>query len=191
VRFPESIPVFAKEGGILPLDARKHTNSIDEPDKLKIMIFNGDGEYTLREDGGETKFRTKAEEGKQTVFFEASQGVIKRKVTLEFRNIKDGEVRVYADGTPVEAELHIDEFTSVSFEVLPSVAYTAEVLYKDDAHEYRNERFLWALTRINLSMVNKGEMWKWRFLDDKELMRNIMTAEYLTENEKILLTEGW
>jgi hypothetical protein len=40
-------------------------------------------------------------------------------------------------------------------------------------------------------MSNKDKIWRCINLDDKELMRNIMTAEYLTENEKILLTEGW
>jgi hypothetical protein len=191
VRFMESIPVFAKSGAIVPLDARKNTNSIAEPDKLKVMVFNGDGEYTLREDSGETKFRTKAEEGKQTVFFEASNDAPERRITLEFRNIKEGEVCVFADGVPVEADIHIDEFTSVSFEVLPSVAYTAEVAYTYDAREYRNDRLVWALTRISLPMSNKDKIWRCINLDDKELMRNIMTAEYLTENEKIRLTEGW
>ena len=191
VRFMESIPVLAKAGGILPLDARKHTNSIKEPDKLKVMIFNGDGEYTLREDSGETSFRTKAEAGKQTVFFEASRGTADRIITLEFRNIKDGSVCVYADGEPVEADLHIDEFVSASFKALPGVAYTAEIAFTANEREYRNSRFAWALTRILVPLNEKRKIWEWRELDDKELMRNIMTSTVLTENEKIRLTEGW
>ena len=172
----------------LSLDAG---NGCDNPEKLEIRIYNGDGEYTLREDGGETKFRTKAEEGAQTVFFEAEPGVAERRITLEFRNIKDGSVCVYADGEPVEADLHIDEFVSVSFEALPGVAYTAEVAYKSDAHAYRNERYLWALTRLELSNREKEKLWRLRELDDKELMRTVMTWEGLTENEKIRLTEAW
>ncbi len=191
VRFAESLPVLAKAGGIVPLDARKHTNSIQEPDKLRVMLFCGDGEYTLREDSGETRFITKAEEGKQTVFFEASHGTVKRGVTLEFRNIKDGEVRVYADGVPVEAELHIDEFVSASFEVLPDVAYTVEVEFTFDEREYRTSRYLWALSRLELTTSAKAELWRLHELDDKELMRSIMTMEGLTQNEKIRLTEGW
>ena len=191
VRFAESIPVFAKAGGIIPLDARKHTNDISEPDKMRIMVFNGEGEYMLREESGETKFCAKAEAGKQAVFFEASHGVIKRKVTLEFRNVKDGEVRVYADGEPVEADVHIDEFVSATFDVQPGVAYTAEVQFSTDARAYRNNRYLWALSRIEQPISVKAKLWSLRELDDKELMRSIMTCDDLTENEKIRLTEGW
>ncbi|MBQ8862865.1 MAG: alpha-xylosidase [Clostridia bacterium] len=191
VRFMESIPVFAKAGGIVPLDARKHTNSIAEPDKLKVMVFNGNGEYTLREESGETCFASKAEAGKQTLCFKASEGTCERCVKLEFRNIKDGEVRVFADGVPVEAELHIDEFVSAAFDTVPGVEYTAEVEFKADTREYRNERYLWALTRLELSNREKEKLWRLRELDDKELMRTVMTWEGLTENEKIRLTEAW
>ena len=191
VRFMESIPVFAKAGAIVPLDARKNTNSIAEPDKLKVMVFNGNGAYTLREDGGETRFASKAEEGKQTLAFVADEGTVGRRVTLEFRNVQDGEVTVLAGGAPIDADVRADDFVSVSFDVVPGTEYTAEVAYKYDAREYRNNRLAWALTRISLQMSNKDRIWRCIHLDDKELMRTVMTAEYLTENEKIRLTEGW
>ena len=191
VRFMESIPVFAKAGGIIPLDARKHTNSIAEPDKLKVMVFNGDGEYTLREDSGETRFCTKAEAGKQTLSFKASEGTCVRRMKLEFRKVKDGAVRVLADGVPVETDIHVDEFVSVAFNATPGVEYTAEVEFTADAREYRNGRIAWALTRIGVAMPIKNKVWSLTDLDDKEIMRSIMTMEGLTENEKIRLTEGW
>jgi alpha-glucosidase (family GH31 glycosyl hydrolase) len=191
VRFMESIPVFAKEGAIVPLDARKNTNSIAEPDKLRVMVFNGDGAYTLREDSGETRFSSKASDGKQTLTFTADEGTVGRRVTLEFRNVKDGEVTVYAGGKAIEADVRADDFVSVSFDAVPGTEYTVEVAYTYGAREYRNDRLVWALTRLSLPMSNKDRIWKWASLDDKELMRNIMTAEYLTENEKIRLTEGW
>jgi hypothetical protein len=191
VRFMESIPVFAKAGGIVPLDARKHTNSIAEPDKLKVLVFNGDGKYTLREENGETCFRTSAEAGKQTLAFTAGEGPCERRVTLEFRNIKDGEVCVLANGVSVDADIHIDEFVCATFDTVPGVEYTVEVIYTADAREYCNERYLWALTRLELSNREKEKLWRLRELDDKELMRRIMTWEGLTENEKIRLTESW
>jgi hypothetical protein len=187
----ESIPVFAKAGAIVPLDARKNTNSIAEPDKLKVMVFNGNGAYTLREDGGETRFASKAVEGKQTLAFVADEGTAGRRVTLEFRNVQDGEVTVLAGGAPIDADVRADDFVSVSFDVAPGTEYTAEVAYTYDAREYRNNRLAWALTRISLQMSNKDRIWRCIHLDDKELMRTVMTAEYLTENEKIRLTEGW
>ena len=112
-------------------------------------------------------------------------------MTLEFRNIKDGNVCVYADGVPVESELHVDEFVSVSLDAKPNIEYKAEITFKANAREYRNIRLAWALTRIPISIKEKDKIWKWRELDDKELMRNIMTSQVLTDNEKIRLTESW
>jgi hypothetical protein len=155
------------------------------------MVFNGDGAYTLREDSGETRFCSKAEAGKQTLAFKADEGTAARRITLEFRNVKDGEVTVYAGGNAIEADVRADNFVSVSFDAVPGTEYTVEVAYTYCAREYRNDRLVWALTRLSLPMSNKDRIWKWASLDDKELMRNIMTAEYLTENEKIRLTEGW
>ncbi|MBQ9746323.1 MAG: alpha-xylosidase [Clostridia bacterium] len=191
VRFTESIPVFAKAGGFLPLDARKHTNSIAEPEKLRVMAFNGNGEYTLREESGETKFAAKAEAGKQIFTVKADGGCIARSVKLELRNVKEGEVCVYAGGKAVEFELHADEFVSVTFDVQPGAEYTVEAVFGEDAHRYRNDRYLWALTRLEIANSEKEKLWRLRELGDKELMRSIMTSQVLTENEKIRLTEGW
>jgi len=191
VRFKESIPVFAKAGAIVPLDARKRTNSIAEPNNMRVMVFNGDGSYTLREDSGETRFASKAEDGKQRLTFKADAGTISRRVTLEFRNVKDGEVAVFANGTPIEADVRADEFVSVSFDAAPGTEYIAEASFAYDEREYRNNRFAWALTRITAPMTLKNKIWRYKDLDDKELMRSIMTTEGLTENEKIRLTEGW
>ncbi len=110
---------------------------------------------------------------------------------LEFRNVKDGAVRVLADGAPVETDIHVDEFVSVAFDATPGVEYTAEVEFAADAREYRNGRIAWALTRIGVAMPIKNKVWSLTDLDDKEIMRSIMTMEGLTENEKIRLTESW
>ena len=74
---------------------------------------------------------------------------------------------------------------------IPSVEYTVEVEFEENAREYRNDRFLKALTQIEIDNVYKGLLRKKRNLDDKELIREIMVDEALTENEKILLTEAW
>ncbi len=192
VRFMDSIPVLAKEGGFFVLDARKHTNNIDVPDTLKVMAFNGNGEYTLREDGVNTRFCAEGAEGKQITRIEASEGAITRKIALEMRNIKKGKVSVFANGAPADADVREDEYLTVTLaEVLPSVEYTVEVEYEQSAREYRDDRFLKALTQIEIDNVYKDSLWKKRSLDDKELLREIMTDEMLAANEKILLTEAW
>ena len=193
VRFRESIPVLAKAGGFFPLDGRKHTNSIDLPDYLRVMAFNGNGEYTLREDGAGTHFCSEASEGKQTVRIKASEGSIPRKITLEMRNIKNGKVAVYADGALISADVRGDEYTTVTLEnVLPNVEYTVVAEYMPDARAYRDARYLEALTHIEVDNIYKKKLWELHEIEsDKELLRAIMADEVLTENEKIRLTEAW
>lgn len=50
----DDIAVFARLGSILPLDARKSGNEIDNPNELDLHIFAGaDGSYSLAEDASE------------------------------------------------------------------------------------------------------------------------------------------
>ncbi len=50
----ENIPVFAKKGTILPLDAREIGNRIDNPKELDLYIFTGEAaNFRLAEDGEE------------------------------------------------------------------------------------------------------------------------------------------
>ncbi len=193
VRFMDSIPVLAKKGGFFPLDGRKHTNSIDTPDYLRVMAFNGNGEYTLHEDGANTSFCAEEGEGKQTVRIKASEGSVARKITLEMRNIKNGKVTAFADGAPISADVRGDAYTTVTLEsVLPNVEYTVVVDYTPDARAYRDARYLEALTHVEVDNVYKSKLWNLHEIDsDKELLRTIMADEVLTDNEKIRLTEAW
>ena len=157
------------------------------------MTFNGNGEYTLREDGAGTHFCSEASEGKQTVRIKASEGSIPRKITLEMRNIKNGKVTVYANGALIPADVRGDEYTTVTLEnVLPNVEYTVVAEYMPDARAYRDARYLEALTHIEVDNIYKKKLWELHEIEsDKELLRAIMADEVLTENEKIRLTEAW
>lgn len=48
------IPVLAKEGAIIPLDGRTEGNDCGLPDTLEILVYRGNGHFTLYEDDGET-----------------------------------------------------------------------------------------------------------------------------------------
>lgn len=52
LREMENIPVLIKAGGILPLSAEKG-NSVRNPKAMEIRAYEGNGEYTLYEDGAE------------------------------------------------------------------------------------------------------------------------------------------
>ena len=192
VRFLDTIPVLAKEGGFFVLDTKKHTNDISAPTHLQVMAFNGNGEYLFREDEAVTAFTAKAENGKQTVSVRASEHAITRKMTLELRNITDGNVTVYADGEKIDADVNADGYLIVTLdEVKPNVTYTVDVEFEYCARAYRNARYLSALTRIEAGTDYKDMLWNLREKDDAVLRAAILLDAVLTENEKIRLTESW
>lgn len=49
-----SIPVLAKDGAIIPLAINDRTNNYSNPEEIEILIYRGNGLFTLYEDDGET-----------------------------------------------------------------------------------------------------------------------------------------
>ena len=192
VRFIDTIPVLAKEGGFFVLDTRKHTNEIATPDHLRVMAWNGNGEYLFREDGAVTTFTSSLEEGKQAVTVKASENAITRKMTLELRGIPTGDVSVYANGEKIDADVNADGYLTVTLdEVRPDVLYTVEATFIEDAKAYRNARLIDALTRIEIGTNYKNRVWEHREESDAAVKGFILLDPVLTDNEKIKLTESW
>ena len=50
----ESIPVLAKEGAIIPMSAHSETNDWSNPSDMQLMIYSGNGSFSMYEDDGET-----------------------------------------------------------------------------------------------------------------------------------------
>ncbi len=106
VRPYESIPVLAREGGVFVTSGDDNGNSLENPTKLCLDIFNGNGTYTLYEDkdGKEaaTTVTNVASEGIQTTTVRVcgDRGVVpaKREYLLRFPNIATGSVKVISDG---------------------------------------------------------------------------------------------
>ena len=198
VRYMDSIPVLAKEGGFFVLDGRKHTNSVELPDVLNVMTFNGNGAYTLREDNEkgrmETSFVSSAAEGKQTVEIKAlgDECVASRKMNLEFRNIDKGTVRVYENGTLIDVRVKTDGFVTVMLpEVVLGNTYTVEVEYTANEKRFR-KRLVEALAHIECKNAVKDSILRgtWE-LSEQDTLRAIREREDLTQNEKIYMTEEW
>lgn len=92
----DNIAIFAKEGSILPLDAREKGNKIDNPDMFDLYIFTGNGgEFTLAEDFEETVEYT-PEKWRFTKYIGAERQLASGERVYEFKilacenTIKDG-----------------------------------------------------------------------------------------------------
>ena len=135
VRPYESIPVLAKAGGVFVTSEDNNGNSLDNPVKLCLDIFNGNGSYTLYEDkdGKEatTTVTNTETEGKQTttVSVRGDRGVVptKREYLLRFPNIATGEVKVISDGQ-VAYEFDDNDMVTVTVKGAKK-DFTVEVTY--------------------------------------------------------------
>ena len=199
VRWLDTIPVLAKAGSFFLLDGRHHTNSVANPDRMNVMVFNGNGEYTLHEDleGSwmHTHFTSCEDCGKQTVTLRAEGDfnvVPQRAYRLEFRNIPDGEVTVYANGVKVDVETDVGEYLSV---LLPASAsnteYRVEVVYNRTEEEYRISRLLYSMMRFeNDHHVKSVIRRKLTACESKEeFIQAVNESAELTKNEKKRLVE--
>ncbi|MGN0531635.1 MAG: TIM-barrel domain-containing protein [Eubacterium sp.] len=64
----DSFPVLAKEGAIIPMSADKG-NKVDNPQKMEIWAFSGNGEFTLVEDNSKTDFAQHLCKTKMTISY--------------------------------------------------------------------------------------------------------------------------
>lgn len=195
IRYMNSIPVLAKEGGFFVLDGRKHTNSIELPDALTVMAFNGNGEYTLYEDSKQgrmaTRFVSEEKDGKQTVSILASGDVCvsERSVRLELRNIRKGTVKAFADGEALEVSVKTDGCLIVTIPcVRPGVTYTVEAEIVSDERAER-KRFFEFLTRVEITHAEKDEILHACRMGKDAIVDAIAACKGLTENEKLYLME--
>ena len=110
------------------------------------------------------------------MFIESTENSIERSIKIEFRNITDASVFVLADGKPIEAEVRSDDFLTVTIPcVLPGVIYVVETEFKEDHRKYRDDKFVKALSCLEIPTSIKNELWELHDIDDdKEFMRSIM-----------------
>lgn len=120
----ESIPVFAKEGAIIPLSADDRNNSSDNPKDMVIRIYRGNNTFELYEDDGIsnnycdgisaiTSYTVK--ENKKTVSFDisAAKGDIsvlpqKRNYKLIFEDISDAQsVSLIRNGKNTQVDYYL------------------------------------------------------------------------------------
>ena len=68
-----SVPVLAREGAIIPLSSDGYSNNWSNPDNMEILVYSGNGKFSLYEDDGETE-NYKSGEYAQTAFEQEKSG---------------------------------------------------------------------------------------------------------------------
>ena len=113
----DGIPVFAKAGGIVPMQPLSEgdsINSVDNPQHLEIIVFPGaDGDFTLMEDS-------------------PAQGDVhalpaRRTWDFLFRGITDSDISVQADGASVDSDRRYDAETLTLQVTVADVSTRSEI----------------------------------------------------------------
>ena len=146
----DSIPVFAKEGAIVPMYKNDHTNDLSLDQPLEIHVWRGNGEYELYEDDGETKAYQRGEFSFTKFVLEECENTVKLTITppentfgsmpkerefyIKFRDLEAEDIRVTLSNKPVTIEIE------------------SPVHKKNESAE--------ELKNVILTRVQKSNMWK-------------------------------
>ncbi len=194
----DSIPVFAKAGAIIPLSKDKG-NAYDNPEKLEVWTYTGNGEYTMYEDnklsGGNAVLFTKflAEysetEGVCTQSLSVSMkgdptvSTIKRKIAVRFKDIKNAEVSVYLDGAKVDIEEWLTDCAGAKIPFVYGKTYRIEAKFqKQSKLEKEKARAKEVLTRAEGNNRDKYEFYT-------ELIKATSLEDYVSKIEECFLPE--
>lgn len=176
LRKMESIPVLIKSGGVLPLSLDKG-NSIANPEKMEIRVYEGNGSYTLYEDGsvqntsGElfTTFKTEYTEkdgvAKQALTIsamgDANVAPEKRTFAVRFKDIPDGKVTLTVDGKIVPMGELLTDCAAIDVEWKAGQQVCVEVEYT--AKTEQEQLFAYALKTLICGKggtTEKFDFWK-------------------------------
>lgn len=202
-----SIPVLARQGAVIPM-TDDTGNGADNPNSLRIMIFNGNSDYDLYEDDSSvdfeshsviTSFCVRENANSLTFTVKPAKGDLsvipeKRDYNFEFRNIKAGKIKVYADGKEVtDYDVCVDGFMTLS---LGGVCVKTEIeitvkdftLYKGES---MNDALIKIMSRWQARNLLKSRLYKpMKNVTDAERLRKIIEQEKeLPEKIKEVLYE--
>jgi hypothetical protein len=139
-----SIPVLAKEGAILPL-SMDNQNAVKNPEKMEIWAYEGTGAYTMYEDGLDEQ-NYNALYTQFVSSFGETDGVCTQTLTISaqgdfaicpqnrtmkvcFKNVREGEARLFVDDEEVPCKTRLSDRVSVEFAFDPSKTYRVELTY--------------------------------------------------------------
>ena len=116
----DCIPVLAKEGAIIPMSANGTTNDCSNPETLELLVYRGNGKFTLYEDDGETlsyqngeylktAFDVKENGNKVEFTVSKAEGTASvapenRSFVIKFKDIVSADATVTVDGKDYSAK---------------------------------------------------------------------------------------
>lgn len=109
-----TMPVFARAGTILPLDAAVKNNCA-EPEKLDVYAYSGDGSYTLHESRDECTVFTVQSVTKHQLQVYISGNTRGMTYRVFFKNIDDGICSLKVNGAPADVTLRHNRCLQASF----------------------------------------------------------------------------
>ena len=188
------IPVFVKEGGIIPLAEDIDINGCPLPQELAVRVYEGDGEYVLYEDEMDKKLFTefkskKTKDGQQLTFIikgEKSVMPINRKMKFVFANVDSGDIECYKDGQRCDInEIYADNCTFELSSIGCGVEYTLYLKYTPKTKEERVKEYI-----SNILMSVPGcNTTKWDIYKELKEKDSIEEIESFIRGEKRISDE--
>ena len=155
-----SMPVFAKGGTILPLDAVSG-NSCAMPEKMDVFIYSGDGEYKLYEGRNQCiDFTVKATGNNQQKVVIAGNA---REVSyhLHFKNVQNGNCSLKVNGEPAEAVIRHNRSLQAIFTLSEGENAELTVTWTDENYfDKIKERILKCFIQLPLDNWYKEKRWE-------------------------------
>lgn len=158
------MPVFAKEGAIVPMYALGDDNGLEPDRALCVKIFRGSGEYTLYEDDGvslayengafvKTAMSVRADGDSLTFKLEPGGGDLSmlpkdRSWTLDFADIAEANVAI--DGKPLGK---LSDGVTLKYDGEPVTVTLTDCIFKRNA-DYR-ESVIDTVSRYRMSNMRK------------------------------------
>ncbi len=168
----ESFPVLIQAGGILPLSANPK-NSVDNPSVMDILVWSGDGKYTLYEDGAVmetdgalfTHFESELCGNTQSLSIctsgDASVIPENRVMRIRFKDIADGRVTLYKNGIKVDHDEILTDCAAIDLEVSAENNYRIEVEFAPQTRLQKLQSYARGiLLRAEGEIIDKDNLWK-------------------------------
>lgn len=209
------IPLYAKAGGIIPLQTETTHNGVDNPASIDLMVFpGGDGTFTLYEDDGasqeylqgvnaQTIYHSQYTGNRMSVTISAVSGdrtclPAKRTYRILFRGITQPErISAVLDGKPLQIQMDYDIATRTVFttpvQVQSDQQLVVEISTKQDTLLANNPTLeSEVIDFLKGARIPSLSKWKISTIVEElksDLKKLIHPQIQLTDNQKVALIE--